>query len=158
MYTAADLPLPAESVEPSRTNPSSTLSGQIGRFAFTGGGSVAIDLVVYLALFPLLGSVAAKAISYICGVSFGFVGNKFWTFRSSQAVAAEVPSYVAVYAVTLAVNLMINAAAIAVLSYAAIPTRATQILAFLLATGVTTVANFLGLKFITFRNTRLALD
>ena len=150
MSIAADCRLPAESVETETALPRS-LAGQVGRFAFTGGGSVAIDLAVYLALFPLLGGLAAKGISYAAGVVFGFVGNKFWTFRSSRAASAEVPSYICVYAATLAVNLAVHAAAISLLAYAAVPPRAAQVLAFLAATGVTTVANFLALKFITFR-------
>lgn len=156
MSIAADCRPPADPAVP---HPESrSLAGQLGRFLFTGGGSVAIDLALYFVLLPSLGSLAAKGLSYAAGVVFGFVGNKFWTFRSSRAAAAEVPSYVGVYAVTLAINLAINAAAIAVLGLAGMPSRPAVVLAFFAATGVTTVANFLALKFITFRPAAYALD
>ena len=157
MSIAADYRPRAELAAPI-PSPRRTLAGQVGRFAFTGGGSVAIDLIVYLILAPTMGSLGAKGLSYVAGVIFGFVGNKFWTFRSSQAASAEVPSYLCVYAVTLAINLTLNAVAIAALSFADASPMTVQVVAFLFATGVTTVANFMGLKFITFRAADYALD
>jgi putative flippase GtrA len=86
----------------------------------------------------------SKAISYLAGVVVGFVLNKNWTFRSSRRTWIEPVSYLLLYAVTLGVNIGCNSL---VLVWLADQTA----LAFLVATGVTTVLNFLGMRLVTFR-------
>ena len=85
----------------------------------------------------------SKAISYLAGVVVGFALNKRWTFQSSQRTWTEPVSYLSLYAVTLGVNVGCNALVLSWLDRSAI--------AFLFATGVTTVINFLGLRLVTFR-------
>jgi putative flippase GtrA len=106
--------------------------------------SVATDLVAYAALSPALGVTPSKAISYLAGVVVGFALNKRWTFESSRRTWTEPASYLLLYAATLGVNVGCNGL---VLSW--LPDR--RIVAFLFATGVTTVLNFLGMKLVTFR-------
>lgn len=119
---------------------------QLLRFLVVGGTSVAVDFVVYRWLAAVaVPPDAAKGGSYLAGVVVGFFGNKWWTFESARRSAAEPLLYLALYAVTLAVNVACNRAALAVLG-----SQAT-LLAFLLATGVTTVLNFLGMKKLAFR-------
>jgi putative flippase GtrA len=120
---------------------------QLARFLVVGTVSVLVDLAAY----RLFGSAfgwrmdIAKGISYWAGVVVGFIGNKAWTFESSSKSLREPISYVALYAVTMIVNIACNRAALAVLGSDAVTT------AFLFATGVTTVLNFLGMKLVTFR-------
>lgn len=119
---------------------------QLLRFLVVGSTSVAVDLLVYRLLGATwLSRDAAKGVSYLAGVVVGFFGNKWWTFESARRSAAEPILYLAVYAVTLAVNVGCNRAALAVLG------EGRGLWAFLLATGVTTVLNFLGMKLVTFR-------
>lgn len=107
---------------------------------------VATDLCVYAALSTGLAlSVAwSKAISYLAGVAVGFALNKRWTFQSSRRTWTEPVSYLLLYAVTLGVNVGCNAL---VLSWLV----DQKAIAFLFATGVTTVINFLGMRLVTFR-------
>ena len=128
---------------------------QVGRFLVIGGASVATDCAVYLLLTGFFGCAThvAKGLSYVAGMAVGFVGNKYWTFRSSRHSASEAVSYTLLYAVTLAANIGVNAAVLAALGPSSKP------LAFLVATGVTTALNFLGMRLVTFRagiNQRLA--
>ncbi len=120
---------------------------QISRFLVIGGASVAVDLVTYMALTgPLaLDTHLAKGIAYVSGMVVGFVGNKFWTFGSARRSVAEPISYALLYATTLAVNIGVNGAVLAVGGSAA------KLPAFLVATGTTTVLNFLGMRWVTFR-------
>ena len=120
---------------------------QLLRFLVVGGTSVLVDLAAYRALGwgLALRLDLAKAISYWAGVAVGFCGNKLWTFESSRRSLAEPISYVALYAATMAVNVGCNRAVLTIIG-----TEATT-LAFLTATALTTVLNFLGMRLVTFR-------
>ncbi len=112
-----------------------------------GSTSVLVDGLVYrgLAVATGLSLDAGKGVSYLAGVVVGFAGNKFWTFESSRRTVAEPISYLTLYAVTLLVNIVCNRLALSVLG------TGQALWAFLFATGVTTVLNFLGMRLITFR-------
>lgn len=119
---------------------------QLLRFLVVGSTSVAVDFLVYRLLSAgLLSRDVAKAVSYLAGVVVGYFGNKWWTFESARRSAAEPILYLAFYAGTLAVNVACNRAALAILG------EKRGVWAFLFATGVTTVLNFLGMKRVTFR-------
>ncbi|MEX2187082.1 MAG: GtrA family protein [Pirellulales bacterium] len=119
---------------------------QLLRFLVVGSTSVAVDFAAYRMLAAGLPSRdIAKAVSYLAGVVVGFFGNKWWTFESARRSATEPISYLALYAATLAVNVACNRAALVVLG------ENGGAWAFLFATGITTVLNFLGMKLVTFR-------
>lgn len=124
---------------------------QIARFLVIGGLSVLTDLIVYL-LFVRIGTGPhlAKAVSYVSGMVIGFVGNKLWTFESSRRSVAEPITYALLYVGTLVVNVLVNGACLEALN-GRLSHPIDQGLAFLVATGLTTVLNFLGMKFVTFR-------
>jgi putative flippase GtrA len=123
---------------------------QIARFLVVGSASVAVDLAVYAlltALTPLAWGLS-KGLSYGAGVVVGFFGNKFWTFESRRRSAAEPVLYLLLYAVTLLLNIGCNHLALLALG------SERKFLAFLLATGVTMMTNFVGMKFVAFRHSR----
>lgn len=127
--------------------PDRRLVRQIARFLVIGGCSAAVDFGCYTLL---LGSMAvstevAKGIAYLTGMAFGFFGNKFWTFESRRRSITEPVLYVGWYAITLGVNIGANS-----LLLAAVGPRA-RLFAFLAATALTTLLNFLGLRLIAFR-------
>jgi putative flippase GtrA len=120
---------------------------QIARFLVVGSASVAVDLGIYAlltAVTPLAWGLS-KGLSYAAGVVVGFFGNKFWTFESARKSAAEPAMYLLLYALTLLLNIGCNQLALTVLG------SEQKLLAFIFATGVTMVTNFLGMKFVTFR-------
>jgi putative flippase GtrA len=120
---------------------------QLRRFLVVGSLSVLVDFGVYSALATGAGLAVslAKAFSYLAGVVVGFVLNKRWTFESSRRSWQEATTYLALYAVTLGVNVGCNRL---VLSLIGADHRS---LAFIMATGVTTVLNFIGMRLVTFR-------
>ena len=123
----------------------------MARFAVIGGASVATDLAVYALLVSWFDPAPAKAVSYLSGMLVGFVGNKFWSFKSARRAASEPITYVLLYAVTLAVNVLVNGWVLAVAESGSLDLTVRRGLAFLVATGVTTVLNYLGLRWVTFR-------
>jgi putative flippase GtrA len=124
---------------------------QIRRFIVIGVLSVLTDFAVYT-LLTRLGLIwdVSKGVSYVSGMVVGFIGNKLWTFESARRSPAEPITYILLYTTTLGVNVLVNRLVILVVS-AWLPPEAVKGLAFLVATGVTTVLNFVGMKWITFR-------
>lgn len=123
------------------------LRRHLARFLVIGVGSVAVDLAVYqiVTAAALLAVHPAKGVSYLAGMVLGFFGNKFWTFSSARKSLSEPVMYAVLYTATLAVNIGVNAAVLALLG------ESRKLFAFFAATGVTTVLNFIGLRLLTFR-------
>jgi putative flippase GtrA len=132
---------------PNRSPQSRESRIQLLRFLVIGVSCVLVDLAIYRVLVVQFGLRVdvAKAISYWGGVIVGFVGNKFWTFRSQQKSLREPLSYFALYCVTMGANIGCNGAVLSILG-----PNATG-LAFIFATGVTTCLNFIGMRFLVFR-------
>jgi putative flippase GtrA len=110
---------------------------------------VVIDFAVYRLIVTqaCYQSDLAKASGYLAGLVFGFFLNKLWTFESRKARLSEPLIYLAIYSVTFLLNLSINRTLLAWLGESAMP------LAFLTATGASTICNFAGLKLVAFRAT-----
>ena len=124
---------------------------QLLRFLVVGGSSVAVDLICYAILLNHMDRIAAKGLAYLAGVLFGFAGNKFWTFESQRRSYSEPAIYFLLYLSTMVLNIAVNSWFFHNLQNWNRAEDASQLLAFLVATGVTTVVNFLGLKHLAFR-------
>ena len=123
----------------------------LGRFLVVGCSSVAVDLLVYAGLMAVgCPRELAKGAGYLAGMVLGFVLNKRWTFGSRRAAGGEAVTYVVLYAVTFVVNVAVNGW-MAQTAASLMPSQIALVTAFLVATAVTTVLNFLGMRFITFR-------
>ena len=131
------------------------LRKQIQRFLVVGGSSVAVDLLAYCVLLKCVDRMTAKGLAYLAGVLIGFAGNKLWTFESRQLSFSEPILYIVVYASTLVINIAINSLVCSYLESMMLASYTAQIWGFLFATGVTTVLNFVGLKFVAFRRAQL---
>jgi putative flippase GtrA len=118
--------------------------GRVVRFVFIGCASTAIDFATYQLLCAGVSPSTAKAVSYLVGMLFGYVGNKFWTFDSRRASLSEPMIYLALYAVTMGVNVAVHAAVLAAWAD-------ENNLAFLAATSVSMISNYLGLRLLAFR-------
>lgn len=116
------------------------------RFVVIGVLSVATDFVCYQLLMAWgLSPHVAKGLSYISGMTVGFFGNKYWTFESNRRSLSEVFAFCGLYLTTLAINVAINGLVLHLLGSESI------LPAYLAATAVSTVTNFLGLRLLIFR-------
>ncbi len=114
------------------------------RFLVGGGSAVLVDFLSYQLLMALgLGISPAKAVSYVLGAAVGFVINKLWTFESKQFRPLEIVKYIILYAVSALANTLVNKLVLGWFGW--------KLFAFLAATGVSTVMNFIGQKFFVFR-------
>lgn len=116
---------------------------EILKFLVGGGSAVIIDAIVYMVLKQKIDLSVAKAVSYVSGAIAGFVINKLWTFGSKKFLMSEVVKYVLLYAFSAVANTLVNRAGVYLMD--------NTVFAFLCATGMSTIIDFLGQKFIVFR-------
>lgn len=116
---------------------------EIFKFCVGGGSAVISDFLVYLLLKNVIGMEAAKTISFVAGAIVGFIINKLWTFESKTFKPTEIIKYILLYACSAGANTVVNTNIFQWLG--------STIIAFLCATAVSTVMNFLGQKFFVFR-------
>lgn len=57
----------------------------------------------------------AKAVAFLFGTAFSYFANKAWTFRNASGSASKFAATLALYAVSMAVNVAINSGVINVL-------------------------------------------
>lgn len=122
-----------------------SLNRELPRFLVAGFSAVATDFVSYLMLIEYLDKPYAKGISFVLGSVVAFLVNKYWTFSSGRAHSVnEIFKFGALYMSTLIANVLVNQVALFIFP-------ALLMLAFLMATGTSTVLNFLGMKFWVFK-------
>jgi len=135
--------LPAERSAPG-------LLAQLARFVAVGVVAALVDLGVYQLLLHLEVWVhAAKAISFILGTTTAYVLNRRFTFTAATGGRGRFAGFVALYATTFAINVGVNALALAVLPAMA----ARYTVAWVIAQGTATAINFVMLRTVVFRST-----
>lgn len=122
-----------------------SLNQQLPRFIVTGVLAVLTDLCVYTVLVQLLFPIAvAKGTSFLSGTVLAFFLNKYWTFDKPDKSVKEAGQFLGLYMVSLGLNVLVNQGVLSVFPGA-------MAVAFLVATGTSTVVNFLGQKFWVFK-------
>lgn len=91
-----------------------------------------------------LGVVIGKAVSMICSMIVNYFLNKFWSFSARESKKGkELLRYSASQVCNIAINVSVNAMILKV--------SGIKILAYILATGIAMVANYLLQRFWVFR-------
>ena len=96
-----------------------------------------------MVLLNFLSHDLAKAISFLLGTTVAFIINKYWTFEKYDKSYKEVVQFTILYTLTLGANVITNKFILVQMD--------SILFAFLVATGVSTVLNFLGQKFWVFK-------
>ncbi len=120
------------------------LKKQLGRFLVVGCSAVATDFLSYLALLTILEHAPAKTLSFIAGTIVAYIFNKYWTFEKPLHNHKEMLNFFFLYTITLGANVVVNQ-----LSLHLFPSYI--LLAFLAATGTSTIFNFIGQKWWVFK-------
>ncbi len=123
------------------------LRKQIPRFIVTGISAVATDTIVYFILIHQFDHTFAKTISFFCGTVLAYGLNKHWTFEKKEKNNKELIGFLSLYGFTLLVNVGVNRLGLMMLD--GFPMHV--VIAFLLATGTSTVLNFIGQKWLIFK-------
>lgn len=125
---------------------------ELKRFLVVGMIAVSLDWGIYLALvnFFGLGAVLSKSLSYIIGTMFAFVANGRLVFQSELA-PVNFLKHLLLYTFSLLANTLIFGFFKSIFSFDSPIILATALLA---ATFVSTVINFVGMRFWVFNNKR----
>lgn len=121
----------------------SKLKKELKRFLIAGFSAVGTDLVTYYILLNFLSHDVAKSISFLLGTIVAFLINKYWTFEKYDKSYKEIVQFTILYTITLGANVVTNKFVL--------EQTDSVLFAFLVATGVSTVLNFLGQKFWVFK-------
>ena len=122
---------------------------EAGIFLLVGTLTVGVDFSSYhLLLMAGIGHSLAKASGFFFGTIFAYFSNKYWTFGHVKQNTNRVPRFAVLYAVTLGANVLVNQAMLGLMGVEVLWVN----LSFLLSTGVSAVLNFLGMKFLVFRD------
>lgn len=117
---------------------------ELTRFIASGILAVTSDFSSYYLLLEHLSTDAAKSISFIIGSIVSFFMNKLWTFESQAKIHSALLPFIALYSLTFIANVSANHLILLIFNN-------MSVLAFLIATGTSTVLNFIGMKFWVFK-------
>ena len=122
---------------------------EIFRFLLVGFTSVAIDLISYYGLFTIgLEFSLAKGISFILGALFGYFANRSFTFQSTKRGPKTFFLFALLYLVTFVANVGVNKIMVQVLQ----DYKFNFFVAFIAATGVSTILNLTGMRKVVFKS------
>ena len=121
----------------------SKIKKELKRFLVAGISAVGTDLITYYLLLNLFSTDVAKGISFLLGTVVAFIINKYWTFEKHEKSYVEIVKFGLLYSLTLGANVMTNKIVLDMFHI--------TLVAFLIATGVSTVLNFIGQKWWVFR-------
>lgn len=120
---------------------------ELSIFLVVGCLTVAIDFMLYRGLVYLfLCDIGlAKAIGFVGGSIFAYFANRFWTFGEQRARSGSFWRFTLVYSFALVANIFINQGI-----FMSWDGSAVIYVAFLVATGVSAILNFVGMKWFVF--------
>lgn len=122
----------------------SQLKKELKRFLVAGCLAVGTDLLTYYVYLRVMSHSPAKALSFLTGTIVAYIVNKYWTFEQMERSSSEVARFGVLYTATLGANVAVNKLCLLFIS-------GQVFLAFLCATGTSTVLNFIGQKWWVFR-------
>lgn len=121
------------------------LKKQIPKFIFVGCISVATDLSLYMLLQSIVNYDISKGLSFVSGSLVSFFLNRHWTFEQNHSTLKQSFRFFLLYMATFITNVLTNNFILRALPE-------FIIFAFFIATGISTIINFLGSKFWVFTN------
>ena len=129
-----------------------TISGQFSKFAIIGGAGFFVDVgILYLLRHAGLDLYSARVLSFIAAVTFTWVGNRLFTFRSGNGPQRRLTEEWFLYLGAMTVGGLVNYGVYAILITVIAPFRAHPWLAVAAGTGAGMLINFLFARRILYR-------
>jgi len=132
------------------------------KFTLIGILAVLVDLTVYYLLLNVLpenvasfasNEAISKTISFLCGMVVTYSLNKLWTWKQRDRSNKRLVKFTVLYGVSLFLNVFTNSTLLYILENNQdiydVPFK--YFIAFVGATGMSAVVNFVGQKFWVFR-------
>lgn len=117
------------------------------KFLTVGGVSTLLDYIIYLLLTSYIHITIAKTISMICAIILSFILNKVWTFEYEKNTDIKL---IGKYVFSQLINIMVNVSA----NYIIYIITNNKHVAFIFATAVATIVNYMLQKNIVFNRWR----
>lgn len=121
----------------------SHLKREMSRFIVAGFCAVGTDMGSYFLLLKVLPHDYSKGISFLLGTIVVYFINKYWTFEKKTKSYGEIGKFATLYLSTLVANILVNRIVLNLFQ--------SMLFAFLMATGVSAVLNFIGQKWWVFK-------
>ena len=125
------------------------IKNELTIFLLVGSLTVLVDLLAYSALVgaELLGIDTSKAVSFMLGTVFAYLANRSWTFGRKVHASGSSFRFIMLYSVTLGANVFVNGLVLELFSGYVLVIDG----AFLIATVVSAILNFIGMKWFVFK-------
>jgi len=125
------------------------ISKPISYFLIVGIFTVFIDYSVYTFLNNLISNNSlAKIVGFLSGTIFSFLANRSITFKNQNNILGQLIIFFFLYSTTLIINVVINKN---LLNWLFDYNYKVHI-SFIVATSVTAIINFTGMKYLVFIN------
>jgi putative flippase GtrA len=124
------------------------LEREVMRFLIVGSTTVLVDLICYFVLVNLdYDTHLSKGISFSAGTVFAYFANSSYTFQGSKRSSLNFFIFCLLYLSTLVVNIVTNEIVLESMSR----TNISFVFAFILATTLSAILNFIGMKYYVFQ-------
>ena len=124
------------------------LEREVMRFLIVGSTTVLVDLVCYFVLVNLdYDTHLSKGISFSAGTVFAYFANSSYTFQGSKRSSLNFFIFCLLYLSTLVVNIVTNEIVLESMNR----TNISFVFAFILATMLSAILNFIGMKYYVFQ-------
>ncbi|MCB9262363.1 MAG: GtrA family protein [Flavobacteriales bacterium] len=160
-------------------------SKEITKFTISGIIAVMVDFFVYYTFSNVFGNADSKlsgpihyadiykGLGFIAGTFVTYNINKYWTWRQTDKNKKRLANFFMLYLISFVVNIGINAWGLSFFKdneiallwtsfngevHKFFPFKTDRLFAFILATGVTSVVNFVGQKLWIFKDSTSAED
>lgn len=114
------------------------------KFLVVGGCCTFIDYSIYMMIVDKIGALGGKGISMGCSMIINYLLNKYWSFDAKKTKKGkEITRYILSQVANITVNMSINFIILSVIGQ--------KTIAFLCATGVAMIVNYLLQRFWVFK-------
>jgi putative flippase GtrA len=120
------------------------IRGQLFKFLIVGGVAVLLDAIFYWILLYIfnLDAAISKRISFIIGALWAYIGNKYFTFSANTHLINDGWKFALVYFSSFVIN--------SITHDVYLQFHENYSVAFIAATGLSAVTNFIGQKLFVF--------
>ena len=121
-------------------------NSQFFRFVIVGSISTIINYSSFYLFYTFLtiNYVVSSATGYVAGLLVGFVINKSWTFGAEGQYRKFIFTYLIIYILSLLIGVMF-------IRFLVEELKIMPEIANIMVIGVTTLTNFIGVKFLVFK-------
>lgn len=126
---------------------------QMSRYILCGTISTSFDFFLYVTLSKIGMQIdLAKAIGFLSASVMSYFLNRKFTFKGTESNLAQFISFFLVHCFAMVIDVSVNKGMLIVLSQYIDQSRVAVALAFIVATGISVIANFSGQKFWVFKS------